>query len=186
MFLQWKQRVWLFIPPKKAFSKHQIFFAEMKLSFPARWVSMLKIHPVLTKLFSLVTGHAVVAVQPRKAHLRQSCLQIFQSNGQRESQRQYRCQKCAFSYFLKKLMTPQYIPTTSTHGKTDDLRKIMKVNEYYSCAAFPGENTCFWCSPLMGACLGEVSTFDYIYQCLHPFFKTFITFLYMESSFWKL
>lgn len=62
----------------------------------------------------------------------------------------------------------------------------MKVNEYYSCAVFPGENTCFWCSSLMGVYLGEVSTFDYIYQCLHPFLKTFITFLYTKSSFWKL
>jgi len=61
MLLWWKQWVWLFIPPK-AFSKHQMSFAEMKLSFSARWVFVLKIHPVLTKLFILATEHAVVIV----------------------------------------------------------------------------------------------------------------------------
>jgi len=62
----------------------------------------------------------------------------------------------------------------------------MKVNEYYSCVVFPGEHTCFLCSLFMGVCLGEVSTFDYMYQCLHHSLKFFITFLYKESSFWKL
>lgn len=37
-------------------------FPEIKLSFSASCVSVLNIHPVLTKLFSLVTGNVVVAV----------------------------------------------------------------------------------------------------------------------------
>lgn len=47
--------------------------------------------------------------------------------------------------------------------RQDNLRKIMKVNEYYRRVAFPEENTCSLCSLLMGVCLGEVSTFDSIH-----------------------
>lgn len=45
----------------------------------------------------------------------------------------------------------------------DNLRKIVKVNEYYSCVTFPEENTCSLCSLLMEVWLGEVSTFDSIH-----------------------
>lgn len=47
--------------------------------------------------------------------------------------------------------------------RQENLRTLMKVNEYYSCFTFPEENTCSLCSLLMEVCLGEVSTFDSIH-----------------------
>lgn len=45
---KWKQWSWLFISPQKAFSKYHyfFFFSEMTLSFPDRYMTVLKIHLV--------------------------------------------------------------------------------------------------------------------------------------------